>query len=203
MGVIKANYGVCESMLNGLYYIYTKLFWPKARFIRLPFRMRGKSGLKYGSGFTVGYSCRLEVGGRIEHPKLIIGENCVIGDYAHIAANYSVRIGNNVLMASRVFISDTSHGNYGIHGQGSSPNSSPNSRVLSFLGVVIGDNVWIGENVSILQGVSIGNGSIIGANSVVTKDIPENCIAAGVPARVLKRFNQETNIWEPVPGSEI
>jgi maltose O-acetyltransferase len=52
--------------------------------------------------------------------------------------------------------------------------------------ISIGNNVWIGGNVTILPGVSIGNNSIIGAGAVVTKDVQENCIAAGVPARVIR-----------------
>ena len=52
--------------------------------------------------------------------------------------------------------------------------------------VVIGNDVWIGDRVVILPGVHIGSGSIIGAGAVVTKDIPDNAIAAGVPARVIR-----------------
>lgn len=53
--------------------------------------------------------------------------------------------------------------------------------------VVIGDGVWIGTRVIIMPGVTIGKGSIIGAGAVVTKDIPENVIAVGVPAQVIKK----------------
>jgi acetyltransferase-like isoleucine patch superfamily enzyme len=52
--------------------------------------------------------------------------------------------------------------------------------------VRIGNHVWVGMNVMILKGVSIGNGAIIAAGSVVTRDVPERCLAAGVPARVIK-----------------
>lgn len=51
--------------------------------------------------------------------------------------------------------------------------------------ITIGNNVWIGGGVNILSGVSVGNNSVIGAGSVVTKDVPENCVVAGVPAKVL------------------
>ena len=54
--------------------------------------------------------------------------------------------------------------------------------------VVIGKNVWIGDKVSILSGVTIGDNAVIGANSVVTKSVPEGCIVAGVPARVIKKW---------------
>lgn len=52
--------------------------------------------------------------------------------------------------------------------------------------IIIGENVWIGENVRICKGVSIGNNAVIGACSVVTKDVPENAIAAGNPAKIVK-----------------
>ena len=55
--------------------------------------------------------------------------------------------------------------------------------------VIIKKNVWIGEGVVIMPNVTIGENSIIGANSVVTKDIPANCVVAGIPARIIKNIN--------------
>ena len=55
----------------------------------------------------------------------------------------------------------------------------------------IGKNVWIGSNATILAGVSIGNGAVIGAGSVVTKDVPENTVYAGVPAKKIKDISDE------------
>lgn len=52
--------------------------------------------------------------------------------------------------------------------------------------IVIGDKVWIGTNVTVLKGVKIGDGCVIAAGSLVTKDVPANCLAAGVPAKVIK-----------------
>lgn len=58
--------------------------------------------------------------------------------------------------------------------------------------IIIGDDVWIGGDVTILPGVKIGRGSVIGAKSLVTKDIPENVMAFGNPARVVKKIGMET-----------
>ena len=58
------------------------------------------------------------------------------------------------------------------------------------LPIVVGDNCWFGANVSVMQGVTIGAGCVIAAGSVVTKDVPENCLVAGVPATIKKRINQ-------------
>ena len=62
-------------------------------------------------------------------------------------------------------------------------------------GITIEDGAWIGNNVIILPGVTIGRKSIIGAGSVVTRSIPPYCIAAGSPAKVIRRFNHERNEW--------
>ena len=53
--------------------------------------------------------------------------------------------------------------------------------------VIIGDNVWIGDKATILPGVTIGDGAVIAANAVVTKDVPAFCVAAGNPARIIKK----------------
>jgi lipopolysaccharide O-acetyltransferase len=120
-----------------------------------------------------------------------------MNDYVHIVSSNSVKIGNNVLLASKIFISDTSHGNYsGDSIIQSSPNTKPNNRPLVNKTVTIEDNVWVGEFVSILPGVTIGKGSIIGTLSVVNKSIPPYCIAAGSPARVIKKYNFETKKWQ-------
>ena len=55
--------------------------------------------------------------------------------------------------------------------------------------------MWVGDNVVILPDVTIGNGCVIGSNAVVTKDIPDNCIAVGIPAKVIKRFDKESKKW--------
>lgn len=57
--------------------------------------------------------------------------------------------------------------------------------------IVIGDNCWIAGNVTICGGVTIGNGCVIGAGSVVTRDIPENSLAAGVPCRIIREITEE------------
>ena len=60
------------------------------------------------------------------------------------------------------------------------------------LPINVGDNCWFGANVSVLQGVTIGSGCVIAAGSVVTEDLPDNCLAAGVPAKVKKFINQNS-----------
>jgi lipopolysaccharide O-acetyltransferase len=140
----------------------------------------------------------LEAFSEIGEKTMHFGNNVQINDYVHICAMQNVRIGNNVLMASHIYISDNSHGYYKGDENDTSPNIAPIKRAYYKNTVIIEENVWIGENVSILPGTHIGKGSIIGANSVVTKSIPSYVIAVGSPAKPVKRFNFETKKWEKI-----
>ena len=64
--------------------------------------------------------------------------------------------------------------------------------------VTIGKHTWLGQNVVVLPGVSIGEHCVVGANSVVNSSIPDFSVAAGVPAKVVKRYNQKTKTWERI-----
>lgn len=65
-------------------------------------------------------------------------------------------------------------------------------------GSVIGDNVYFGPGVKVIETVNIGNNVQIGANAVVNKDIPDNCVVVGVPAKPIKRFDISTQKWEKI-----
>jgi acetyltransferase-like isoleucine patch superfamily enzyme len=197
------RYSVVDLFMLAVYKLLTPLYFPKARLVRLPIQVRGKKFMRVGKKFTTGKYCRLEVvlDAKIITDKVIlqIGDNVQINDNVHIAAANSVVIGNNTLIASKVFITDHSHGNYSDPAITHDPPSSiPINRRLVKSAVTIGHNVWIGEFVSILPGVTIGEGSVIGTMSVVNKDIPAYCIAVGSPARVIKKYNLETERWEKV-----
>jgi len=191
------QYSLSEIISTAYALICTKLFYKGARLIRRPFYCRGKSRLHFAEGFTIGHHCRFDLLGEENDnsKKLIIGMNGKIGDNVHIVANKKVIIGDNCLMASKIFISDTSHGDYSNTTTSSLPTIPPDERQLYSKPIKIGNNVWIGENVCILLGVSIGDGCIIGANSVVNRDIPDNCIVAGAPAKVIKKWDAELNMW--------
>ena len=175
--------------------IRTRFVFKNARIIRFPIDIRGKKFIKVSKGFTTGVACRIEAYPENNQTTLFFGENFQMNDYVHITAMKKVHIGNNVLIASKVYISDCSHGSYAGNQDDSNPNSIPKDRPLYSKPVIIEDNVWIGEFVSILPGVTIGKGSIIGANSVVSKSLPENVIAVGSPAKAIKKFNFEIQQW--------
>ena len=117
--------------------------------------------------------------GRTFNPRIEIGNNVNIGSDVHITAINYIRIGDNTLLGKKITITDNSHGQAALE----ELSESPISRKLYSKGpVVIGRNVWIGDKATILPDVTIGDGAIIGANAVVTKDVPENCVATGNPA---------------------
>ncbi len=149
-------------------------------------RIKGCQYIRVGNNFSVGKGFRLEA---IDNymlyrfsPEIVIGDNVRIEDYCHIGCVEKVVIGDGVLIASKVFISDHFHGKITKDDIGVPPSNRP----LSSKPVVIGNNVWIGDNVSILPGITLGNNVIIGANSVVTHSFPANSVIAGCPARIIK-----------------
>ena len=166
------KYSIFQIFCLIFYKVRGWFIFKNARLIRFPFRVRGKQYIK-------------------------IGENVEINDEVHIGATQKIIIEDNVLIASKVYISDHNHGSYKGDEQ-DSPMSIPKERKIHSSPIRIEKNVWIGELCCILQGVTIGEGSIIGAMSVVTKDIPPYTIAVGSPAKLIKRYNFKTKKWDKI-----
>lgn len=189
------HYSPSEFIKTAYSVLMTKLTFSQARLIRRPIYVRGLHSIKGAKGLTTGRFCRFDLDG-IEK-TLIIGNDCEFGDSTHIVALKHVEFGDNVLVASKCFISDTNHGNYrGVNMN--DPSEPPKARKLYSDNVIIGDNVWIGENVVILAGSEIGSGCVIGANSVVKGKFPKQTIIAGTPARILKVWNDSNKKWEKI-----
>lgn len=194
------RYGFYGSLRLLTDILNTKLFFSGCRIIRRPFYIRGKNHIHFGKNFTTGVNMRLDAFTQNKTGYLIkFGNNVQVNDYVHIAAVQSITIGNDVLIASKVFISDHQHGNYSDNQfPQSHPDTAPQNRTLHAKPVIIEDNVWIGEFACIMPGVTVHKGAVIGALSVVTKDIPSFSIAVGNPARVIKEFNFQDNSWHTV-----
>lgn len=165
----------------------------KMVFIFSPLKIDGKKNIYIDDNVHIYYKTwlfALPITGRGEC-KLKIGKGCTIGNFNHIIATNSIVIGNNVLTADKVYISDNIHDyvDVGV--------PIKKQRILQKNVVQIGDGSWLGENVCVI-GASIGKHCVIGANSVVTKDIPDYSVAVGSPARVIKRYNFENEKWERV-----
>jgi acetyltransferase-like isoleucine patch superfamily enzyme/glycosyltransferase involved in cell wall biosynthesis len=123
-------------------------------------------------------------------PRIIIGDGTNIGRRTNISAIEEIVIGKNVIIASNVHISDHNHeykyAEIPIMHQGVTWNKAK---------VNIGDGSWIGINAVIVGNVTIGKNCVIAANSFVNKDIPDYCVAAGSPAKVIKMLDYSTGEW--------
>lgn len=130
-------------------------------------------------------------GGNTNNCKISIGDNSVVGSNNVFSGQGGITIGKDVLFAPNVTLMSNNHGYSDI----STPIWLQNNTNKE---IKIGDDCWIGLNAIILSGVSIGKHCVIGAGSVVTKDVPDFCVAAGNPAKIIKKYNFEKNIWEKV-----
>lgn len=161
--------------------------------------LRGLSFIEMGEDFSAGRGLWLEAISRYNDqeftPRIVIGNHVRISQFAHIAATHLIEIGDNVLIGSKVLITDHNHGQYS-HPNHTSPLTIPTDRPLDReRSVLIGRNVWLGDGVVVTAGSSIGEGSVIGANSVVHGSIPACTVVEGTPATVRKAFNFDAMKW--------
>ena len=117
----------------------------------------------------------------VSDPVISIGDRCLIGKGSGIVGHLEIRIGDDVWTGHHVYVTDQNHGYSDL--------DVPISRqVMPERPVSVGDGSWIGHGSVLLPGTRIGRHVVIGANSVVTGPIPDNCVAAGVPARVIREI---------------
>ncbi len=126
---------------------------------------------------------------KCKSPKLVIGNNCTLNHFNEIFAVSSIVLEDHVLTADRVYITDNIHG----YEDPSTPiKRQPIETICKE--VRIGEGSWLGINVCVL-GASIGKHCVIGSNAVVTSDIPDYCVAVGMPARIIKRYDFDCQEW--------
>ncbi|KQL36061.1 sugar O-acetyltransferase [Psychrobacillus sp. FJAT-21963] len=114
--------------------------------------------------------------------NITIGKNVFFNTGCSFQDRGGISIGNGSMLGMNVTIATLNHG------------LSLETRNTTYpSSVIIGENVWVGSNATILPGVTIGDNSVVAAGAVVTKDVPENVVVAGVPAKVLKEINKGDN----------
>lgn len=128
---------------------------------------------------------------RAYSPQIFIGNNVTATAGLQVAALEKIVIEDDVIIATNVNMTD------GLHGFENVEVPYKYQPMFRIAPIVIKRGSWIGQNVLILPGVTVGEFCIIGANSVVTRDIPPRSIAVGAPARVVKKWDSETNSWVP------
>ena len=128
--------------------------------------------MSLSAGMVPGQEC-------VTDPVVRIGDRCLIGRGSGIVGHLSIEIGDDVWTGHHVYITDQNHGYEDL--------DRPISvQVMPERPVRIGDGSWLGHGTVVLPGATIGRHVVIGANSVVRGEIPDFCVAAGNPAKVIK-----------------
>lgn len=138
--------------------------------------------------------CKIDViknfAGNSFDPKIIIEKNVIIGSFFVTYVTDKLKIGSETILAHNVTILTENHG------MNTESEKPYHAQPLISKEVEIGKNCWIGCNVTICPGVHLGNNVIVGANSLVNKSFPDNVMIAGVPAKIIKKYNFEKHSWE-------
>jgi acetyltransferase-like isoleucine patch superfamily enzyme len=178
-----------NGMLNRRYaLLLARLAWLKLRW-RGRLQTDGIAFVCPGVQFEIGRDARVVLGRwswlghgtkvRAHEGEVLIGAKSVLGQECTISAYQHVAIGRECIVADRVMLIDFDHGVVEVE------------RPIRLQGIYkrdvnVGNNVWIGYGACILRGVTVGDNAVIGTNAVVTKDLPANAVAGGVPARVIR-----------------
>lgn len=162
-------------------------------------KILGTKAITVGAGAYINRNAWIEAvhdfAGQSFNPSIQIGRGFSASDRIHITSINRIEIGDDCLFGSGVFVGDHNHGAYRGDEQ-STPLESPVQRKLVSHGpVIIGSNVWLGDNVVVIGPVRIGNGVVVGANTVITHDLPDSVIAVGIPARIIKKYDEELGRW--------
>jgi acetyltransferase-like isoleucine patch superfamily enzyme len=145
-----------------------------------------RARLVLGRWSWIGHGCKI----RVHEGEVRIGAKTVIGQECTISAYQHVSIGRECVVADRVMLIDFDHGVVEVE------------RPIRLQGIYkrdvhVGHNCWLGYGVCVLRGVTVGNNAIVGTSAVVTRDVPENAVATGIPARVIRRRDAPTTLrWE-------
>jgi maltose O-acetyltransferase len=178
MKFLKFMYNILTELVDGIAELELKVWADspstKQHFRRLYFKLKGVTFDKrtyVGANFTIRTRGNIKIGDRVS-----FGADTKLYSYAQIT------IGDDFISAKGLTINTGSH--------------DPNTLVPFSAPVVIGNRVWCGMDVTILPGITIGDDVCIGAGSIVTKDIPSNSAAVGVPAKVIKDIHRDgIEIW--------
>lgn len=185
---------------------------PKGLVLEPPFKLRNPDRIYLGDDVKLGHDSVLTAtttapGSWLSHPEgrhvsqrfdaqIHIGNRVTATSALQVIAHERITIEDDVLFASNVFVCDGLHS----YERGDIPYKF--QGIFHVAPIHIGRGSWVGQNVVVMPGVTIGELAIIGANSVVTKDVPAQTIATGVPARVTRRWDQAQDAWVSAASTE-
>lgn len=145
-------------------------------------RLRGARNIRIGENVSIQNDCWLFAPGSKVEPSIMIGDGVSIGFACALISCERLCIENDVLIADNVHITDN---NFSFNDL----SRSIKSQKINVVGEVnIGKNSWIGTN-AVIIGAKIGRNCVVAANSVVTNDVPDYCIVAGAPAKIVKKID--------------
>lgn len=165
-----------------------RVWWFSTRGVRLAGDCQLETGVSLERGFRDGHKGEIAVGPRCEllrgaclHAwggRVQLGEHVFVGPYAVIYGHGGVEVGDHTLISMHCRIVSSNH-------NVPPPGTTIRSRPDELMPTRIGRDVWLGAGVTVLGGVTIGDGCVVGAGAVVSRDLPPNSIALGVPAKVV------------------
>jgi acetyltransferase-like isoleucine patch superfamily enzyme len=178
-----------HRMLTWRYAIlFARLGWLKLRF-RGRLQTDGPAFVCPGVHFEIGPNARVVLGRwswlghgtkvRAHEGEVIIGAKSVLGQECTLSAYQHIEIGRECVIADRVMLIDFDHGVVEVE-------RPIRAQGIYMRDVNVGHNVWMGYGACVLRGARVGDNCVVGTNSVVTKDVPDNAIVGGVPARVIR-----------------
>ena len=172
-------------------------FGPGSRLAFPPGSVFGEGSIVIGADVVVGEMVSLSAGmvpGQDlgPEPVLRIGDRCVIGRGSHVVAHQSVLLGDDVFVGPYTYITDQNHGY-------ADPDVPIGRQLPRNSAVRIGAGSWLGAGAIVLPGAVIGRNVVVAAGSVVRGVVPDRCVIAGVPARVVRTYALDTG-WTPVLG---
>jgi serine acetyltransferase len=155
--------------------------------------------IRIGSGTMVGPGACLTAGmapgqEMASDPVVRIGDRCVIGRGSHIIGHWSIDIGDDIQTGPYVYITDQNHSYV-------DPEVPVGRQWPVEAAVRIGSGSWLGAGVVVLPGANIGEHVVVAAGAVVRGDVPDRCVVAGIPARVVRRWDPEGRAWVDEPAS--
>ena len=157
----------------------------------------GEAWIEVGAGSMIGEQVSLSAGMVPGHqlggaPVLRVGNGCVIGRGSHIIAHHSIMIGDDVFTGPYVYITDQNHGY-------TDPEVPIGRQWPSNAPVSIGAGTWLGAGVIVLPGAQIGRNVVVAAGSVVRGLVPDRCVIAGIPAKVVREYAADSGWSRPSP----
>jgi acetyltransferase-like isoleucine patch superfamily enzyme len=176
-------------------------FGPKSTIAFPPGTVFGEHWISIGSETIIGELVTMSAGmvpGQDlgPAPVLRIGDRCVIGRGSHVIAHHALVIGDDVFTGPYVYITDQNHGY-------ADPDMPIGRQMPRNASVWIGSGSWLGTGTVILPGAHIGRNVVIAAGSVVRGTVPDHCVAAGVPARVVREYAPGTGWYPPTPITAV